>query len=148
MNISFPYKLAVRFPGDLDYIPSIRKLISEVLQVSSFSSKFAYRSEIIVDEIANNAVNYGSNDENSFIDLECIIFEDKIEFTIKDQGGTKYDLEKLNNAINSGTPSQGSDDKGLGIEIVKMLSESMDITIDKDNLTSIHIVRKREEPGN
>jgi anti-sigma regulatory factor (Ser/Thr protein kinase) len=148
MNIAFPYKLAIRFPGDLDYIPSVRKFVSEVLQVSNFSTKFAYRSEIIVDEISNNAVNYGCKEENAFIDLECLISEDKIEFTIKDQGGAKNDLEKLKTAIKNELPSDEAKKKSLGIGIVRMLSESMDILIDEQNLTSIHIVRKREEPTN
>jgi anti-sigma regulatory factor (Ser/Thr protein kinase) len=148
MNISFPYKLAIRFPGDLDYIPSIRKFVSEALQVSNFNTKFAYRSEIIVDEISNNAVNYGCKNENAFVDLECFIYEDKIEFTIKDQGGDKNDLDKLKTAIKSELQKDEVEKKGLGREIVKMLSESMDIKIDDQNLTSIHIVRKREEPTN
>lgn len=148
MNIEFPYKLAIRFPGDLDYIPSVRKFVSEVLQVSNFSTKFAYRSEIIVDEISNNAVNYGCKDENSFIDLECLIYEDKIEFIIKDKGGAKDDLDKLKTAIKSELKNEKAEKRGLGIGIVRMLSESMEIKIDDQNLTSIHIVRKREEPTN
>ena len=147
MNIEFPYKLAIRFPGNLDYIPSIRKFVSDILQVSNFSSKFAYRSEIIVDEISNNAVNYGCQNENAFIDLECFIFENKIEFVIKDQGGAKNDLDKLKTAINSEVRKNETEKKALGIGIVRMLSESMDIKIDDKNLTSIHIVRRREEPN-
>lgn len=144
MDIVFPYKIAMSFPGDMEYIPAIRKFVSEVLQVSNFSSKFAYRSEIIVDEISNNAVNYGCKEECACIDLECLIHEDRIEFTIKDQGGTKENLDKLHNAVNCTTENEVSK-KALGIEIVRMLSESMDIKIDKENLTSIHIVRKRED---
>jgi len=146
MNIEFPYKVKLQFPGDTEYIPSIRKFVSEILQVSNFSSKFAYRSEIIVDEISNNAVIFGCNEENACIDLECIVYEDRIEFTIRDQGGTKDNVDKLQNAIKR-TDENDVSKKGLGIEIVRMLSESMDIQVNKDNLTSIHIVRKREEPS-
>lgn len=144
MNIEFPYKIELSFPGDLEYIPSIRKFISEVLQVSNFSTKFAYRSEIIVDEISNNAVNYGCRDENASVNLECLIHEDHIEFDIRDQGGSKEHINRLHNAINA-EPEDKSANKGLGIEIVRMLSESMDINIDDQNLTSVHIIRKREE---
>jgi hypothetical protein len=35
--------------------------------------------------------------------------------------------------------------KGLGLEIVRMLSAEMNLKIAKDNVTSIHIVRKRED---
>jgi anti-sigma regulatory factor (Ser/Thr protein kinase) len=144
MNIEFPYKVKLQFPGDTEYIPSIRKFVSEILQVSNFSSKFAYRSEIIVDEISNNAVIFGCCEENANIELECIVYEDRIEFTIKDQGGTKANIVKLQNAIKNDIDNDVSK-KGLGIEIVKMLSESMDIQINEDNLTSIHIIRRRED---
>jgi|SRR5512133_1183701 anti-sigma regulatory factor (Ser/Thr protein kinase) len=144
MNIEFPYKIALSFPGDLEYIPSIRKFVSEVLQVSNFSTKFAYRSEIIVDEISNNAVNYGCRDENASVNLECLIHEDHIEFDIRDQGGSKEHIDRLHSAIKD-EPEDTTTEKGLGIEIVRMLSESMDINIDDQNLTSVHIIRKREE---
>ncbi len=144
-NITFPFTFSVRFPGDLDYIASIRKFVSEVLRVSHFSSKFAYRSEFIVDEISNNAINYGCNEVNAFIDLKCVVYQDKIEFTIKDPGGSKENLEKLQNAIKNDPPKDRTDDKRFGIEIVRMLSESVDMNIDEKNLTSIHVVRKREE---
>lgn len=148
MDNIFPYKLSIRFPGDLDYIPSIRKFVSEALIVSQFSSKFAYRSEIIVDEISNNAVNYGCKDENAFVELECTIDKDMIEFTIKDQGGSQDNLERLQAAIKEELEEDELEKKGLGMGIVRMLSESVNLKFDDKNLTSIHVVRKREEQNN
>ena len=145
MNIHFPYKVAIRFPGDLEYIPAVRKFVSELLLVSSFSQKFAYRSEIIVDEICNNAATYGSQDEDSQIELICELFEDRIEFTINDQGGAKTHLERLQTALRTaGQKNTEEINAGLGLEIVRMLSESMDVVIDEKNLTSVHVIRKRE----
>jgi len=146
-GIKFPYSVKVSFPGHLEYIPAIRKFIAELLQVSNFNSKFAYRSEIIVDEICNNAVTYGCRNENSTIELSNTIFEDRIEFDIQDQGGTREDLKRLKRAINTkieetpDTTRQG----GLGLEIVRTLSERLDVVIDEKNLTSVHVVRKRED---
>lgn len=143
MNLQFPYKVEISFPGDIEYIPAVRKFVSEVLQVSQFSPKFAYRSEIIVDEICNNAVTYGCRTDDAKIELVCDIFEDGIEFTIKDPGGDHQHIDKLKNALNA--TSEQNLDKGLGLEIVRMLSESMNVVIDEQNLTSIKIVRKRED---
>lgn len=146
MSISFPYKVVISFPGDLEYIPSVRKFVSELLVVSHFSNKFAYRSEIIVDEICNNAVNYGCRNEDAHIELECEIFEDRIEFTIKDQGGSRENLQRLKSALkNENAAVDETSDKGLGLEIVRMLTEKMDLVIDDNNLTSMHVVRKRED---
>ena len=145
MELDYPYKITVKLPGDLEYIPSIRKFVSEVLQVSGFSSKFAFRSEIIVDEICNNAVSYGSDNElGSEVELICEIFKDRIEFVVKDKGGKSIHTDRLKDAINKKSKSETFDPFGLGLEIVKMLSESIKFEIGDNNVTSIHIVRKRE----
>jgi anti-sigma regulatory factor (Ser/Thr protein kinase) len=145
MNIEFPYSVSIKFPGDLEYIPTVRKFIAELLLISDFSPKFAYRSEIIVDEICNNAVVYGCQTEDAEIELKNQIFDDRIEFTIQDQGGTRDNLIRLRKAADNASENTKEHDKaGLGLEIVRMLSERLDVIIDDDNLTSVHIVRRRE----
>ena len=149
LNITFPYEVSIKFPGDLEYIPAVRKFIAELLQVSAFSPKFAYRSEIIVDEICNNAVVYGCQTEDAEIELKNEISKDRIEFTIKDQGGTKDNQRRLQKAADNTTETSKEQEKaGLGLEIVRMLSERLDVIIDDENLTSVHIVRKREDEQN
>ena len=148
MDISFPNHIKLCFPGNLEYIPAIRKYISELLQISNFSPKFAYRSEIIVDELCNNAVNFGCRTEDARVELECTFFNDRIEFTIKEQGGLKENVDKLRSTLDNPVP--GSDSgmlphQGMGLEIVRMLSEKLDVKIDKENLTSVHVVRRRED---
>jgi len=146
MDIRFPYKIHIQFPGDLDYIPPVRKFVSEMLQVSNFTPRFAYRSEIIVDEICNNAVNYGCVTNDAKVELVCEIKDDHVDFQIKDEGGSKEHIRRLRQAMH--TEEDKKDDihkRGLGLEIVKMLSEKIDLEIDSRNLTSIHVVRKRED---
>ena len=146
MKIRFPFSVNVRFPGDLEYIPAVRKFVAELLQVSNFSSKFAYRSEIIVDEICNNAVAYGCRTDDAQIDLLNTIFDDRIEFTIRDEGGTKDNVRRLKTAAKTtGRGKKEQTQQGLGLEIVRMLSERLDVVINEENLTSVHIVRKRED---
>jgi anti-sigma regulatory factor (Ser/Thr protein kinase) len=149
MDICFPYHIKLCFPGNLEYIPAVRKFISELLQISNFSPKFAYRSEIIVDELCNNAVNFGCRTEDARVELECTFFNDRIEFTIKDQGGLKEHVEKLRLSLNN--PAFATESaamlphQGMGLEIVRMLSEKLDVKIDSENLTSVHVVRRRED---
>jgi anti-sigma regulatory factor (Ser/Thr protein kinase) len=148
MDIYFPYQIKLCFPGNLEYIPAVRKFISELLQISNFTPKFAYRSEIIVDELCNNAVNFGCRTEDAKVELDCTFFDDRIEFTIKDQGGLKENVEKLRLSLNNPIPSSDSgtvSQQGLGLEIVRMLSEKLDVKIDNQNLTSVHVVRRRED---
>ena len=151
-NDGKPYVVQISFPSCLEYVIPIRKFISEVLVGNNYSQKFAYRSEVIVDEVCSNAVIYGSKTQDACIDFTCYIYEDHIEFQVKDQGGTKKDVERLKVAVNTAKEFQqdqidllGSTHDGcLGMEIVRMLSEEVQLEFGENNVTTIRVVRKRK----
>ena len=145
--MDYPYKINLRFPGNLEYIPSIRKFVYDILQLSGFSNKFAFRSEIIVDEICNNAVCYGCESNDSEIEFCCEIHYDRIEVVIKDEGGNPLHIDRLKNAVKQYRPGVKVLESGLGLNLVRMLSEKVEFDIDEQNLTSVHITRKREITG-
>jgi len=133
MDLTFPYTVSVQLPSDLEIIPSIRKFVSEVLQVSGFSAKFAFRSEIIVDAICNNAITHGSaGGAESVVDLSCTIHSDRLGVVVRDSGGSPADIEKLREAVRRnrlGLPLPDYEVGGMGLEIVKLLSETIDIKV-------------------
>ena len=136
MKIRFPFSVNVRFPGDLEYIPAVRKFVAELLQVSNFSSKFAYRSEIIVDEICNNAVAYGCRTDDAQIDLLNTIFDDRIEFTIRDEGGTKDNVRRLKTAAKTtGRGKKEQTQQGLGLEVTVIPSKFLDLPLTASAIT-------------
>jgi len=149
MDLTFPYTVSVRMPSDLEIIPSIRKFVSEVLQVSGFGAKFAFRSEIIIDAICNNAITHGNaGSADNDVELSCVIYGDRLELVVRDGGGSVTDIEKLKEAVRRnrlGLPLPDYEAGGMGLEIVKLLSETIDITVDENNVTSIHVVRKRDD---
>jgi anti-sigma regulatory factor (Ser/Thr protein kinase) len=140
MKSEKPQLLAISFPGELEYIPLVRKMISEVLRVLQFSEKFTFRSEFIIDELCNNAVIYGSGTDRSTVEIQCNVFGDRVEFTIKDRGGSSENIKRLRQAI-----AEEPMGKGGGLELVRMLAEKVECTIDERNVTQIHVVRKRED---
>jgi anti-sigma regulatory factor (Ser/Thr protein kinase) len=140
MKSETPYGLAVSFPGELEYIPLVRKMISEVLRVLKFSEKFTFRSEFIIDELCNNAVIYGSGTDRSLVEIQCNAFGDRVEFTVKDRGGSSENIKRLRQAI-----AEGPTEKGGGLELVRMLAEKVECTVDERNVTQIHVVRKRDD---
>jgi anti-sigma regulatory factor (Ser/Thr protein kinase) len=145
------YSVTITFPGDLEYIPAVRKFVSETLQVSDLDQKFAFRSEIIVDEICGNAVSYGCVKPDAQVELTIKVMEDRVEFRIEDEGGCRENVERLRTAVNEqrrlreSGPQVEAVTAGLGLEIVRMLSEEIDLEVDDSNLTSIRVVRRREE---
>ena len=145
----------VSFPGNLEYVSPIRKFISEVLVRNNFSEKFAYRSEVIIDEICTNAISYGCKSAHALIEFQCLIYSDRIDFQVKDEGGNNEDVNRLRIAVEktkekqedvSQIDSLGSDN--LGLEIVRMLSEKIDLQIDQNNVTTIRIIRKCKTKDN
>jgi anti-sigma regulatory factor (Ser/Thr protein kinase) len=150
MKSSNPLIFKVKFPSNADYIPPIRKFVSDVLQVQHFNPKFSFRSEVIVDEICYNAVMYGSHSMDATVDLICSVFSDRVEFQINDEGGSREHMERLKKVIEKNDDHDKETEhsrsiKGLGLEIVRMLSAKINLRIKKDNITSIHIVKNRED---
>jgi anti-sigma regulatory factor (Ser/Thr protein kinase) len=148
MEQAFPYKITVKLPSDLEIIPSVRKYVSETLVACGFSTKFAFRSEIIIDEICNNAISYGSSsDADNEIELCCEIHEDRMEMLVKDSGGSQVHTDRLKDAVSRnrlGLPIEYENSR-LGLEIVKLLSETIEFNVDENNITSVHTIRRREE---
>jgi anti-sigma regulatory factor (Ser/Thr protein kinase) len=131
-------------------IPPVRKFISEALQVSGFSTKFAFRTEIIVDAICNNAIAYGSaGNADSEVSVSCEICADCVEIAVKDRGGSAANVERLREAIRRSrleSPTKElEEDTGMGLEIVKLLSEAIELSVDENNLTSINVISRRED---
>jgi len=144
------FQFHVKFPGSLDYIPAVRKYVSETLVANNFDPKFTYRSEIIVDEICNNAVCFGCVTVDAIVELTCTIHGDRIEFLIKDEGGREDDLKRLTEAIRRKPKRVYAQEAGgrkgsLGLEIVRMLSDEISFEVDPNNLTSVRVVKVREE---
>jgi anti-sigma regulatory factor (Ser/Thr protein kinase) len=151
MDSQNPYVIKMRFPSDLDYIPPVRKFVAETLQVNHFSPKFGYRSEVIVDEICHNAIVHGSRSMDATVELDCKIYPDRFEFQANDQGGKKEDLERLKNAMKKADARSAENiiekenSRGLGLEIVRLLSEDVKLEIDENNMTTVRVIRKRED---
>jgi anti-sigma regulatory factor (Ser/Thr protein kinase) len=151
MDSQNPYVVKMRFPSDLDYVPAVRKFVAETLQINHFSPKFAYRTEVIVDEICHNAIVHGSRTMDATVSIECTIFPDRFEFQANDQGGKKDDLERLRNAVKKADarPAESfidrEESRGLGLEIVRLLSEDVKLEISDDNMTMVRVIRKRED---
>lgn len=150
MDTQTPYVFKVKFPSDLDYVSPVRKFVAETLAVNKFSPKFAYRSEVIVDEICHNAIIHGSRTVDATVEIECKVFSDRFEFQVNDQGGKKDDIERLKHAMKNADArladaSQEKESRGLGLEIVRLLSEEIKMEVGEDNMTTVRVVRKRED---
>jgi len=142
-------EIELEFPADMEYIPLIRKLVSEIMAVNEFSPKYAYRAEIIADEICMNAVKFGSPRLESRIVFRCSVFPERVEMTIKDEGGAPENLARLRRVIETMDTEEVRSDaaktRGRGLEIVRMLANGVDMKVDSQGLTEIHVIKYRQD---
>jgi len=141
----------IEFPGDLEYIPAVRKFVADILHANNFDPKFSYRSEIIIDEICNNAVNFGCKSDEATVTLHCTVKDDQVEYVVKDEGGSQTNITNLKKAIEKkaqrydATPPELTPlEKQLGLEIVRTISDGVEFEIDEQNVTCVKILKKRE----
>lgn len=140
--------VSVSLPALMFYIPFFREFVADTLLRAGFSERFAYRTEVIVDELCSNAVRYGSRDKTARIEIRLTWFEDHINLSIIDEGGSEENIAALKEIANSPVDPAAeikTDSDSLGLEIVKMLSEKVVVQVNDKNITSVKIVRNKED---
>lgn len=139
--------VSASLPASKTYIPLFREFVADTLIRAGFSDRFAYRTEIIVDELCSNAIKYGSHSPTSRIEIRLTWHSDHIDLAIIDEGGNPENVAELKRIIDSPrreNPVTAITEETIGLEIVKILSEQVHVTIDDENITAVHVIRKRE----
>lgn len=136
--------LLVEFPVDADFIPAVRKFIAEASLIEGFTPKFSYRTEIIVDELCNNAVKYGPSTPGAAIKINCGFEPDVLQLTVQDPGGNPKDVQNLRKAIGA-EDTDRNHYLGHGLEIVRMLTSGMEVSQTEHGETVIRVVKRRSQ---
>ncbi len=133
----------ITLPPKLRSVPAVRRFISGIARQKGYSSRDAFRIETIVDEIANNAIEHGDNSQPA-INVELRIDRKKFELLVRNK--TLMDkANQLQYVIDSNQePTQGSDQRGRGLALVKLISNSINVSIDKAG-TEVKITKMRED---
>jgi anti-sigma regulatory factor (Ser/Thr protein kinase) len=66
-----------------------------------------------------------------------------MDLSIKDSGGSKKNVENLKRAIYTSKPSNNLR-RGKGMDIVHMLSDELNIKLDENGNTQVHIIKNRK----
>jgi anti-anti-sigma factor len=134
------------FPPQLAMVPAIRNFVSRVMVNKGYGDRDSFRIETIVDEICNNAVQYGSSGGVNNVTLRVKVDWGKIELDAENASDpAKKDLlrKHLDN-LNNNTHVKVDTLRGRGLALVKMLASelSADIT---DKGTTVHVTKLKEE---
>lgn len=131
-------------PSDLDYIPPLRHFVADLAQLEGFPKKFCFRTEILLDELATNAIVHGSDDPQSEIRVDVSFLADRMDLSVQDGGGRPEKLEVLRTAVYSPRPQQ-NEAKGRGLVIVQMLSDELKLNLTDSGHTQVHVTKLRED---
>lgn len=140
MSIADCPKLSFSFPASVDMVSLVREYTSQLLVAQGFSEGFSYRTEIIIDELWRNAVMYGITSPTARIEVVLSFCSDRLELTIINSGGTKQGLLELQKRL---APVNLDSEETLGLNIVRVLTDSIDAQQLDDGRIAVTIVRKK-----
>lgn len=138
-----PIAYRIEMPSDIELLPPLRQFVADLAKVNGFSKRFCFRTEIIVDELATNAVVHGSTDLDSRIKIGATFTGSDMQLTVHDGGGTQVNVEGLKRAVHSATPKTRDPRKGRGLVIAQMLSDEVTIAVENGQ-TVVKVVKKRD----
>ena len=80
-------KLVIRIKNDLSEINKVSRAFMKFSTQYHLSKNISNSIDLALDEILNNIISYGYNDQNShFIDIQIHISNTQLELTIEDDG--------------------------------------------------------------
>jgi anti-sigma regulatory factor (Ser/Thr protein kinase) len=122
-----PVNYKISFPADYKNIPPIRDLSYHVAKMLGFSEKNAEHIRSVIDELGNNAIEYGSQPTSEVI-LEIFADENAMRIACHDQGlGNKLKAEDIKKTLQEELPQNATRGRGLRM-IVKAFTDTFDIT--------------------
>ncbi|MDR1760102.1 MAG: ATP-binding protein [Fibrobacter sp.] len=135
-------KLSLKVPSDCVYVSPLRHLVSRILLNKGYSSRDAFHLEMIVDELANNAMEHGSPEKP--ITLDLLLSHSSAVLTVRNEclslsaESQKQLLNKFENPVIDINSS-----RGRGIALVKKLSDKVDVTLG-DDWVQVCVSKRRE----
>ncbi len=135
--------LRIDMPPQLAAVPAVRRFASGIARQKGYSSRDAFRIETIVDEIANNAVEHGDAGQKA-ISLEFKIDRKRFELQVRNRTRPEKaeHLKKMLNEVSEAKGGFGA--RGRGIALVKLISKSIDVSIDNAG-TKVTVTKLRED---
>ena len=116
----------ITFPADYKNIAPLRDLAFHCARLNGFEEQASERLKAVVDELCNNAIEYGSQPTSQVI-LSIQAEENKIKIICQDQGhGARKTAAELRESMNEEVKSTDMRGRGARI-IVKEFVDEFDI---------------------
>jgi anti-sigma regulatory factor (Ser/Thr protein kinase) len=140
------HTVTLNFPGDIEYVPDIRRFLATIISLRSFSRRFAFRMEIIIDELSTNAIKFGKLRVGEFVTIICRIRDNEVVLDVCSPGSEACDIQKLKKTIatDRSQPEIPFDfSEGRGVPILKILCNSIQV-LEQEGYT-VRVIKKKNE---
>lgn len=117
----FSEAIRVVFPADSSYLVHIRTLVADAVNAAGFGQKFAYRTELVVDELLGQAIRSGG--PTASVQLLCEMGATELKLSVSEINRSAVDSPEA------------------GLDIVRMLSNSMEFTCNESGESTVQVVR-------
>jgi len=86
-----PIKISITLPGNAYFMSGIRDFtLTLIKNTTNFAEKWAFRLQSVVDELCNNAIEYGSSEGEDILVTFIHEKEQYIEIVVEDTGTGKH----------------------------------------------------------
>jgi anti-sigma regulatory factor (Ser/Thr protein kinase) len=141
--------LRMKMPSDIGLVPSIRASINDFVSLCGVGKKDLFHIELILDELCNNAIEHGTQDEHRAIEVLCSVNEEQVEINVYNGYSPRAAKEKAGHEIEKNmekwaqSPNYAEDKfRGRGLGIVKKFSDNFEINSSGDG-TWVHVIKKK-----
>lgn len=114
-------KIELALPAQLESASFLRDISKDIFKHAGFNQEWEDRLKLVLDELFNNAIRYGSN-ENGTIHITFFLNEDEVNFLVEDEGkGAKHvSAEELRAKIEKNTHEveDMTKDSGRGLALI------------------------------
>ena len=117
--------LRIVFPADEAYIPYMRGMVAEAVQLAGLGAKFAHRTEVVVDELLGNSIRFAA--PYASVRLNCEIQGSSVKLRVSESCDGENERESIQ-----------------GLEIVRMLSTSVDYAVGDNGECVVEVIQESQ----
>jgi len=140
-------EIRLRVPPILSVVPELRTLFSSIVTMRGFSKRDSFRVEAIVDELCNNAIEYGCHSGERPLEIGCRVFQYHVELSVTNARLAAQRepaaIEGIRSRILGNAPFTLNEKRGRGVELVRMLSNEFQVEFPEDR-TIVRVIKKKE----
>lgn len=143
------HRISLRVPAQPEYLALVRMVIAGTARIEPvLDDERVDDLRVIVSEACTNAIEAlrerGTAADAATISIECHLTDDAVEIVVVDEG-TGFDPADLDVLPEVTDPSRLRIERGLGIPLIRALSDESDIESGPDG-TQVRVVLHATEP--